>query len=389
MLYTVAKTCALVTVISAAPIPADHGRKLAGWADYAKQGVATGLAYANAGVSGEGSFSDLNAQTADAFNALNHDGETTTSSPMPSLDTAVVNEPLPASLDPATVSWKDYMQQGIETGIKFAAAGAGVATGKTDPSADFGDLVAQTTDDFGALNHARDVVAEPASGEDIDPFSSARPPLSPSPTPSDEARPYLSPSPPPSSPPPPECELPGCERWTCWLTKPLWPCPPLGPWPQPPCCSSEEATEETRFVPRTGRSVDPGFNGGSNSDHTSSPPPPSPSPPPPPPSPSPPPPPPSPSPPPPPPEDNWAIQEVDGKKCGSPDIAENLEMPLDRPWTCKQTCLNYANDQFPSYRKRDFCCQYKPGKCQISEPTYDRMLPEVSSKHTAFFFQWN
>ena len=97
MLYTVVKTCALVTFISAAPIPADHGRELAGWADYAKQGVATGLAYANAGVSGEGSFSDLNAQTADAFNALNHDGETTTSS---SLDTAVVNEPLPASLDP-------------------------------------------------------------------------------------------------------------------------------------------------------------------------------------------------------------------------------------------------------------------------------------------------
>ena len=87
--------------------------------------------------------------------------------------------------------------------------------------------------------------------------------------------------------------------------------------------------------------------------------------------------------------DNWSIQEVDGKKCGSPDIAEKLEMPLDRPWTCKQTCLNYANDQFPSYRKRDFCCQYKPGKCQISEPTYDRMLPEASSKHTAFFFQWN
>ena len=76
--------------------PADHGRELAGWADYAKQGVATGLAYANAAVSGEGSFSDLNAQTADAFNALNHDGETTTSSPMPSLDTAVVNEPPPA-----------------------------------------------------------------------------------------------------------------------------------------------------------------------------------------------------------------------------------------------------------------------------------------------------
>ena len=193
MLYTVAKTCALVTVISAAPIPADHGRELAGWADYAKQGVATGLAYANAGVSGEGSFSDLNAQTADAFNALNHDGETTASSPMPSLDTAVVNEPLPASLDPATVSWKDYMQQGIETGIEFAAAGAGVATGETDPSSDFGDLVAQTADDFGALNHARDVVAEPASGEDIDPgFSIARPPLSPSPTPSDDARPYLS-----------------------------------------------------------------------------------------------------------------------------------------------------------------------------------------------------
>ena len=59
-----------------------------------------------------------------------------------------------------------------------APRGLSGTTGETDPSADFGDLVAQTTDDFGALNHARDVVAEPASGEDIDPFSSARPPLS-------------------------------------------------------------------------------------------------------------------------------------------------------------------------------------------------------------------
>merc|ERR1719197_1903281 len=45
------------------------------------------------------------------------------------------------------------MIQGIQTGIEFANSGAGVASGTTDPSTDFGALSAQTADHFDALNH--------------------------------------------------------------------------------------------------------------------------------------------------------------------------------------------------------------------------------------------
>merc|ERR1719428_787424 len=48
----------------------------AGWRAYMNQGIATGGAYAGTGASGESSFGDLNTQTADAFDKLNHQGET-------------------------------------------------------------------------------------------------------------------------------------------------------------------------------------------------------------------------------------------------------------------------------------------------------------------------
>eukprot|EP00967_Tisochrysis_lutea_P154576 scaffold307350_cov32-Tisochrysis_lutea.AAC.1 len=50
-------------------------------------------------------------------------------------------------------TWHDYMWEGIKTGLAFANAGAGTASGEVDPSTEFGDLSQVTADHFSALNH--------------------------------------------------------------------------------------------------------------------------------------------------------------------------------------------------------------------------------------------
>ncbi|EOD22552.1 hypothetical protein EMIHUDRAFT_444254 [Emiliania huxleyi CCMP1516] len=164
----------LISIVNGAPVPAastrSNARALAGWQAYMNQGIETGAAYANAGASGDDVLlQDLNAETADKFDSLNS-GKTTAGSPAviadgqlsdgiltavnqltsalgspassPSSAAAAVDEK--ASEPPHGASWQDYMMQGIQTGIEFASAGAGVASGTTDPSTDFGALSAQT-----------------------------------------------------------------------------------------------------------------------------------------------------------------------------------------------------------------------------------------------------
>ena len=182
----------LISIVNGAPVPAastrSNARALAGWQAYMNQGIETGAAYANAGASGDDVLlQDLNAETADKFDGLNS-GKTTAGSPAviadgqlsdgiltavnqltsalgspassPSSAAAAVDEK--ASEPPHGASWQDYMMQGIQTGIEFASAGAGVASGTTDPSTDFGALSAQTADHFDALNHKGGAAAAPA-----------------------------------------------------------------------------------------------------------------------------------------------------------------------------------------------------------------------------------
>ena len=183
----------LISIVNGAPVPAastrSNARALAGWQAYMNQGIETGAAYANAGASGDDVLlQDLNAETADKFDGLNS-GKTTAGSPAviadgqlsdgiltavnqltsalgspassPSSAAAAVDEK--ASEPPHGASWQDYMMQGIQTGIEFASAGAGVASGTTDPSTDFGALSAQTADHFDALNHKGGAAAEDAA----------------------------------------------------------------------------------------------------------------------------------------------------------------------------------------------------------------------------------
>ena len=182
----------LISIVNGAPVPAastrSNARALAGWQAYMNQGIETGAAYANAGASGDDVLlQDLNAETADKFDGLNS-GKTTAGSPAviadgqlsdgiltavnqltsalgspassPSSAAAAVDEK--ASEPPHGASWQDYMMQGIQTGIEFANSGAGVASGTTDPSTDFGALSAQTADHFDALNHKGGAAAAPA-----------------------------------------------------------------------------------------------------------------------------------------------------------------------------------------------------------------------------------
>ena len=183
----------LISIVNGAPVPAastrSNARALAGWQAYMNQGIETGAAYANAGASGDDVLlQDLNAETADKFDGLNS-GKTTAGSPAviadgqlsdgiltavnqltsalgspassPSSAAAAVDEK--ASEPPHGASWQDYMMQGIQTGIEFANSGAGVASGTTDPSTDFGALSAQTADHFDALNHKGGAAAEDAA----------------------------------------------------------------------------------------------------------------------------------------------------------------------------------------------------------------------------------
>eukprot|EP00967_Tisochrysis_lutea_P154575 scaffold307349_cov37-Tisochrysis_lutea.AAC.1 len=71
-------------------------------------------------------------------------------------------------------TWQDYMWEGIKTGMSFANAGAGTASGEVDPSTEFGDLSQATADQFSELNHMGDGPAASASEQSAAPSTRLR-----------------------------------------------------------------------------------------------------------------------------------------------------------------------------------------------------------------------
>lgn len=163
------------------------GEKVAPWQDYMNTGISTGINFAEAGAdtaNGDNdpstAFGGLSQQTADEFVSLTQAGgasggasaeaqqpEAAAGSASPS-DAKAVNTP-PAS----HATWQDYMREGIKTGLAFAKAGAGTASGDVDPSTAFGLLAQLTADHFATLLH-QGIASAPADAQPNPPGSRRR-----------------------------------------------------------------------------------------------------------------------------------------------------------------------------------------------------------------------
>jgi len=148
--------------------------KAAPWQEYMNAGISTGVNYAEAGANSASgqkdpsvTFGELSQQTSGNFDTLNQRppsnaeqilgaiGNAAPSSTQQVQPAGQMSEQVGTGESKAAghATWHDYMWEGIKTGLAFANAGAGTASGEVDPSTEFGDLSQVTADHFSALNH--------------------------------------------------------------------------------------------------------------------------------------------------------------------------------------------------------------------------------------------